>query len=291
MQWSAGVDQSTDGQLTTGDYVSNQMDHQRGPPHHQHAPAHFGNGAFPVGPNAYSNLPGMPPIQPSQGAPFGQDAQPNAFRMGDFQQGFPPGQHMSGVRPGGGYQQYGQGMPLQPFGPAPGQMAVMPAQPFNTPGDGTMQPIMMPYPGVTSGIAGPWGAPHGAHGPQAVEVHGDPTMLPYAGMTNMMPYQYYPSFMPSANGQGIYMAASREVPISTSVGSRPEDNHTEQRRGTKDAGDEMVERLMGKMDLGSGAIASLLHGCSAQCHDVAGLISSAACVQLPLARSACENIF
>lgn len=258
MQWSAGVDQSTDGNLTTGDYGSNQMDHQRGPPHHQHAPPQFSNGPYPNGANAYGNLPAMPPVQPSQAAPFGQDASYNSFRMGDFQQGYPPGQHMPGVRPGGGFQQYGQAMPVQPFGPPPGQMAVMPAQPFSIPGDGTMQPMMIPYPGVSSGMPGPWGPLHGAHAPQAVEVHTDPAMFAGAGMTNMMQYQYYTSFVPSVSAQGVYVPVNREVPTSTSVGSKAEDYPIEQPRNAKDAGDEMVERLMGKMDIGSGTTAHLL---------------------------------
>lgn len=165
---------------------------------------------------------------------------------------------MPGVMPGAGFQQYGQAMPVQPFGPPPGQMAVMPAQPFNMPGDGTMQPMMTPYPGVSSGMPGPWGPLHGAHGPQAVEVHTDPAMFAGAGMTNMMQYQYYSGFVPSASAQGVYVPVNREVPSSASVGSKAEDYPTEQPRNTKDAGDEMVERLMGKMDIGSGTTAHIL---------------------------------
>lgn len=254
MQWSACVDQSTDGNLTTGDYGSNQMDHQRGPPTHQHAQPQYGNGVVPHVATAYGNPSAMPPVLPSQGAPFGQDAPPSSFRMGDFQQGYPPGQHLPGVRPGGVYQQFGQGMPVPPFGPAPGQLTVVPAQPYPMPGEGAMPPMMMQYSAGSGGMPGPWGPMHGAHGAQPVDVHADPTMFSGMGMPNMVQYQYYPSYMPSVTGQAMYMPANRDEPGSTSVASKPEVPSTEQPRNTKDAGDEMVERLMGKMHIGSGAM-------------------------------------
>lgn len=120
-----------------------------------------------------------------------------------------------------------------------------------------MQPMMMPYPTASGGMGGPWNAlpgAHGAHGAQPVDVHTDPTMFAGMGMGNMIQYQYYPNYMPNVSGQAVYMPVNTEEPASTIVASKSEISANGQPQSTKDAGDEMVERLMGKIHIGSGTI-------------------------------------